>query len=483
MAEDDSGERPADQPGGTDGSDDRVVRTVESLDGKGHVALPSEWVGARVEVVRTGPGEPDRTGYTLADADDEPAFAACEGDQRWAGPDVVDHLERGADDPARLYVGLADDEAGTYHAAVQRDDLAGGLLVLGDDDRTPALLSNLAWQGVAGGAPGAVLARSGPAAEWFARSLPDGRSGDLQVLGGPDRRSVNLLDPGVPPSSAAYFDAVDAVTDALVSLLVVVDPQLRDAVREFVMAASSTHADTSLVELRELVRSGVDEDADVPAWVPEKSPDLLDRVAGVDAEAVEWLLDSMAPLLSGPVRSLLADPDPDIALVEVVRSRAPLVVQVGAEYGADTYRTVARAVVHGLWGAAREFVPDAADHPLYLVGDEFGPVLAAEDDVDRLFARMHRDRVVAAFGVRDAAVLDADHWDGVAAEAGVHVAFPPADPAARERATVLDGIDADRLGELAAGQFWLGGVGDPRRHLGYHPVPPRRPPDSLDWLE
>jgi hypothetical protein len=465
-----------------DETDDRLVRTVEPLDDRGYVAVPASWVGARVEVVRTGPGEPDRTGYTLADADDEPAFVTREEERRWAGPDVVDHLERGADDPARLYVGLADDEAGAYHAAVRRDDLAEGLVVLGDDDRAPALLSNLAWQGVAGGAPGAVLARSGPTAAWFARSLPDGRFGDLQVLGGPDRRSVNLLDPGVPPSSAAYFDAVDAVTDALVSLLVVVDPQLRDAVREFVMAASSTHADTSLVELRELVRSGVDEDADVPAWVPEKSPDLLDRVAGVDEEAVEWLLDSMAPLLAGPARSLLSDPDPDVTLVEVVRSRAPLVVQVGDDHDVDTYRTVARAVVHGLWGAAREFVPDAADSPLYLVGDEFGPVLAAEDDVGRLFARLHRDRVVPAFGVRDVTVLEADSWEQVAAETGAHATFPPSDPAARERATVLDGVDGDRLEELTAGQFWLGGAGDPGRHLGYHPVPPRRPPDSLDYL-
>lgn len=463
--------------------DDRVVRTVEAAETGGCVVLPEAWVGSRVAVVRTGPGEPERASYPLAGADGEPAFATQDDGQRWAGPDVLDHLERGAEDPARLSVGLAEDEASAYHATVQRDDLDEGLVVVGEDDRAPALLSNLAWQGATGGAPAAVFARSGPAAEWFARALGDDRADALSVLGGPGGRSTNLLDPGVAPSSAAYFEAVDAVTDALVSLLVVVDPQLRDAVREFVMAASSTHADTSLVELRELVRYGVDEDADVPAWVPEKSPDLLDRVAGVDGEAVEWLLDSMAPLLREPARSLLADPDPDVTLVEVVRSRAPLVVQVGDRYGVDTWRTVARAVVHGLWGAAREFVPDAADSPLYLVGDEFGPVLAAEDDLGRLFARLHRDRVLSAFGVRDPTDLSVDQWDQVAADVGAHAAFPPSDPAARERTAALPDVDGDRLADIEAGQFWLGGVGDPRRHLGYHPVPPRRPAAALDWLE
>jgi hypothetical protein len=358
-----------------------------------------------------------------------------------------------------------------------------GLAVVGAPDRAPALLSNLAWQGVVGGAPGAVFARSGPAAEWFARALPEDRAAELQVVGGAGERSVNLLDPGVPPSSAAYFDAVDAVTDALVSLLIVVAPQLRDAIREFVMAASSTHGDTSLVELRELVRYGVaPEDADVPDWVPEKSPDLLDRVAGVDAEAVEWLLDSLAPLLEEPARSLLSDPDPDVTLVGVVRSQAPLVVQVGERYDDDTWRTVARGVTHGLWGAAREFVPDATDHPLYLAGDEFGSVLGAEDDLGRLLARLHRDRVVPAFGVRDPAALDGDHWAQVAEDVDAHGVFAPADAAGSERVSALDSVDADEVAGLDDGEFWLGGPEDPRHHLGYFSLPPRRPADALDWL-
>lgn len=466
-----------------DDAGDRVVRTVEPLEEGGQVTLPEAWVGARVEVVRTGPDERDRAAYALADADDDATFAADVDGERCSGPDVADHLRRGSEDPATFYLGLADDDAGAYHAATPRRGLADGLAVVGDDPRASALMGNLAWQAVVGGAGGVVLARSGPTARRFARALPDERAGNLQVVGGPAERSVNLLDPGVPPSSAAFFDAVDAATDALVSLLTVASPQLRDAVREFVMVASGGHDDVSLVELRELVRYGVDDDADVPGWVTEESPDLLERVAGVDDQAVEWLLESLAPLLGEPARSLLADPDPDVALVEVVRSRAPLVVAVGDRYDLDTWRAVGRAVVHGCWGAAREFVADGADHPFYVVGDEFGPVLDAEPDLSRLFARLHRDRVVPAFGVADPTDLEADHWADLVTEMGAHAAFAGVDGAARERATALDGVDADRLAGLADGKFLLGGTGDPSEHLGYHPLAPRRPADPQGWLE
>lgn len=463
-----------------DADDDRVVRTVEAREAGGHITLPAEWVGARVEVVRAGPDERDRTAYALADADDAAAFATQVDDEACAGPDVADRLRRGSEDPTTFYLGLADDGAGAYHATTPRQGLADGLAVVGDDPRASALLGNLAWQAVAGGAGGVVLARTGPTAERFARALPDGRAGDLQVVGGPAGRSVNLLDPGVPPSSGAFFDAVDAVTDALVSLLTVASPQLRDAIREFVMVASGGHDDASLGELRELVRYGVDgDDADVPGWATDESPDLLERVAGVDDQAVEWLLDSLAPLLAEPARSLVADPDPDVALVEVVRSRAPLVVAVGDRYGTDTWQAVGRAVVHGCWGAAREFVGGGADHPFYVVGDEFGPVLDAEPELSRLFARLHRDRVLPAFGVADPGAVDADAWEDLVGETGAHAAFAGVD----ERVGDLDGVDADRLAGLADGAFLLGGAGDPREHLGYHPLAPRRPADPRGWLE
>jgi hypothetical protein len=464
-----------------DSDHDRVVRTVEAAEGGGRVDVPPEWVGARVEVVRTGPGEPDRADYALAAADEAAAFARAVDGERHAGPDVVDHLARAAADPATFYVGLADDGAGAYHATVDRAALAEGLVVLDDGDpRASALLGTLAWQAVAGGAAGAVFARESPTAERFARALPDDRAANLQVVGA-DGRSVNLIDTAVPPSSAAFFDAVDAVTDALVSLLVVADPQLRDAIREFVMAAAS-HDGTTLADLRELVRHGtVGDDADVPAWVPEESPDLLDRVEGVDEEALGWLLDSMAPLLREPARSLLADPDPDVSPVEVVRSCAPLVVQVGDRYGVDTWATVGRALVHALWGAAREFVEGGADHPFYLVGDAFGPVLGAEANLDRLFARLDRTPVAPLLGV-DPGTLEDDAWADLASAAGVHATFGLVDAHARERAAALTGLDADQFAALPAGGFWLTGADDPRRHLGYHPVAPERPREDLDWV-
>jgi hypothetical protein len=462
-----------------EGDDDSVVRTVDPLEEGGHVTLPAEWVGARVEVVRAGPDERDRAGYALADADDAAAFATRDDGGPWAGPDVADHLRRGSEAPATFYLGLADDGAGAYHAATPRRSLADGLAVLGDDRRASALLSNLAWQAVAGGAGGAVLSRAGPTARRFARALPDGRAGDLQVVGGPEGRSVNLLDPGVPPSSAAFFDAVDAATDALVSLLTVASPQLRDAIREFVMVASGGHDDASLLELHELVRYGVDEDADVPGWVTDESPDLLERVAGVDDQAVEWLLDSLAPLLAEPARSLLADPDPDVALVEVVRSRVPLVVAVGDRYDGATWRAVGRAVVHGCWGAAREFVADGADHPFYVVGDEFGPVLDAEPDLSRLFARLHRDRVVPAFGVTDPGTVD-DALNDLVDETGAHAAFA----GAGGRAGDLDGVDADAVASLAPGECLVGGdTVERRRLLGYHPMAAERDAEPGGRLE
>lgn len=461
-----------------DADDDRVVRTVEDGEGSGRVSVPEAWVGARVEVVRTGPGEPDRADYAVDAADDTPAFAARVDGEPYAGPDVVEHLRRGAADPAGLYVGLAEDGAGAYHATVDPGAIADGLAVLGDGDpRASALLGNLAHQAAAGGAGAAVLDRGGATAERFARALPEDRAADLRVVGGARGGSVNLLDPGVEPSSAAFFDAIDATTDALVSLLVVVAPQLRDAVREFVMTTAS-HGDTSLPELRELVRYGlVGDDADVPPWVTEESPDLLDRVAGVDEEAIEWLLASMEPLLAEPARSLLADPDPDVRPVDVVRSRDPLVVQVD---DADAWPTVGRALVHSLWGAAREFVPEG-EAPYYVVGDGMGPALDAESGLDKLFARLHRDPITPVLGVDPAAVGD-DAWADLGAAVGAHATFGLADPGARERAAALTGLDAEQLATLPAGGFWLTGVDEPRRHLGYHPAPPERPREALDWL-
>lgn len=474
----------------------RVTRTVEAFEDGAHVTLPGEWTGSTVEVVRGRTSGRDRPDYGVEDAAadgngdanaNEDAFAR-EADREavtYAGFDVCERLRQCAADPATFAVGLAEDETGPYHATVPRTDLADGLAVLGGDDRASALLSNLAWQAVAGGAGAAVLSRAGPAAARFARALPDERAADLRVVGGAGGRSVNLLDPGVPPSSAVFFDAVDAVTDALTSLLIVVSPQLRDAIREFVMAAHGTHADTSLVQLRELVRYGaVGDDADVPSWVAEESPDLLERVEAVDAEAVGWFLDSLAPYLRAPARSLLSDPEPDVSLVDAVRSRAPLVVPLGDRYDGDTWRAVGRALVHGLWGAAREFVPDDADHPLYVVADEFGPVLDGADHLDRLFARLHRDRVVPAFGVRSPDDLGSEPWDHLAEAVAAGAIYQVDDGTAIERTADLTGLGTEAIASLQPGRFRLAARESDtgRRLLGYPPYPPQRSEDDLPWL-
>lgn len=341
------------------------------------------------------------------------------------------------------------------YATVDRSALADGLVVLGDDARGPALLAALAGQAAHHGSGVAVLSGTGPTAAWFARALPDERAAALRVVAGTDGHSVNLLDPGIPPDAPAFLDAVDAVADALASLAVVVDPRLRDAVREYVMAACTAGDGATLADLRAFVRAAAAGDEDgVPDWVRESSPDLPERVEALDEEAVGRFSDSLEPFLRPPARALLCDPDPDVALLEAVRAGAPLSARLDDSFGPATRLAIGRALGHFLWAGAREFAD--ADAPYCLVADEAGPVVDAEPHLDRLLARLHRDPVIPALGVRDPATVADGPWAHLASEAGAGAAFAHDDPVALERAAALAGADAERIASLPAGQFLFG---------------------------
>lgn len=466
---------PAEQP---TGGDDGLRRQVEPCEDGAHVRVPRDWLGATVTVTRAGRESAGGRGA------DGPVIEApdVDGYGHVAGGRVRDQLRAAAAAPRTTYVGYASHDAGVRHVGVPRAALDDGVVVTGAPGvGKSSLLGSLAWQAAVGGAGVAVVGRDPTTGARFARALPDDRFEDLVVVGGPERWSVSMLDAGVDRSSPDFFAAIDAATDGLVSMLDVLSPQLRDAIREYVMVAQGPNVTPSLTHVADLVRSGYEDGAGGPEWAHEASPDLSNRVAGVGDLAIDRFLESLEPLLDESVRAFLDDPDPDRSLAAAVTENRPVVVSLppGA-CDADTWPWVARAVTHKLWAATRELLPEGADDPFYLLGDDFGPALDVGPDVGRLLGRVRGTQLTFAAAIDGPdAVADAT-WEGLA-DTGAAALFSPGE-ADVERVTAGRGVDADDLADLGPHEFWFDGGETPRRATVYPPLPPRRDVDELSWL-
>lgn len=472
---------------------ERVTRTVRERSGDAVVVVPAAWLDEEVVVTRLDPSAVSFDDYTVepvgefaALATDGPAGASSERRETvYAGPDVYEVLRVRARDPAVFAVGFEVLGNEFAHGTVPRTAFEKGLLALGEPGSgKTSLFATLAWQAIEGGAGAAVFSRT-DLAPLVARALTADRARDLDVVGGTAGCSVNVVDVGLSADEGGFLDAVDAVTDGLTSLLTVLAPQLRDCVREFVMTAKMAGEPTTLADLDELVRYGTDgAAASIPDWVETRSHDLLHRVDAVDDEAIGAFRESLAPYLAEPVHSLVSDPDPDGTLVDVVSGRRPLAVHLpAATYDSRTYNRTCLALVHCLWGLAREFVPADADQPFSLFGDEFGSVLAAADDLDRLYARLHRTNVTAAFALESPEDVDEETWTYLAENVGSFALFSQV-PDATDRLMAFVDVDAVPLEAIESLQVRIvqqDTFRSAREFQVYAPPPPRTPDVHLAW--